>query len=208
MIANNNKIFFTGGNGFIGKEVIPLLRKDGYKVVAPSSSELNLTDNTSVRKYFDEHGFDYHAIVHAAVIGGRRITEDGLITYLDNMRIFENIFAYYKYVDRFINIDSGASLFDSGQIPLDPSTMELVEGIENQINQVFENINQILKADGMDFSNVVKLSVLLEDLSNFEKVNEIMANIFSKPYPARAAYEVSKLPKGSSVEIETIAFKE
>ena len=99
-------------------------------------------------------------------------------------------------------------LFISGQIPLDPSTMELVEGIENQINQVFENINQILKADGMDFSNVVKLSVLLEDLSHFEKVNEIMANIFSKPYPARAAYEVSKLPKGSSVEIETIAFKE
>ena len=99
-------------------------------------------------------------------------------------------------------------LFISGQIPLDPSTMELVVGIENQINQVFENINQILKADGMDFSNVVKLSVLLDDLSHFEKVNEIMANIFSKPYPARAAYEVSKLPKGSSVEIETIAFKE
>ena len=99
-------------------------------------------------------------------------------------------------------------LFISGQIPLDPSTMELVEGIENQISQVFENIKQILKADGMDFSNVVKLSVLLEDLSHFEKVNEIMAQIFSKPYPARAAYEVSKLPKGSSVEIETIAFKE
>ena len=99
-------------------------------------------------------------------------------------------------------------LFISGQIPLDPSTMELVEGIENQINQVFENINQILKADGMDFSNVVKLSVLLDDLNHFEKVNEIMSTIFSKPYPARAAYEVSKLPKGSSVEIETIAFKE
>ena len=99
-------------------------------------------------------------------------------------------------------------LFISGQIPLDPSTMELVEGIENQINQVFENINQILKADGMDFSNVVKLSVLLDDLNHFEKVNEIMDTIFSKPYPARAAYEVSKLPKGSSVEIETIAFKE
>ena len=99
-------------------------------------------------------------------------------------------------------------LFISGQIPLDPKTMELAEGIENQINQVFENVRQILKADGMDFSNVVKLSVLLEDLSHFEKVNEIMASIFSKPYPARAAYEVSKLPKGSSVEIETIAFKE
>jgi reactive intermediate/imine deaminase len=72
-------------------------------------------------------------------------------------------------------------LFISGQIPLDPSTMELVDGIENQINQVFENINQILKADGMDFSNVVKLSVLLNDLDHFEKVNEIMASIFSKP---------------------------
>ena len=99
-------------------------------------------------------------------------------------------------------------LYISGQIPLNPSTMELVDGIENQINQVFENINQILKADGMDFSDVVKLSVLLKDLDHFEKVNEIMASIFSKPYPARAAYEVSKLPKGSSVEIETIAFKE
>ena len=92
-------------------------------------------------------------------------------------------------------------LFISGQIPLDPSTMELVEGIENQINQVFENIRQILKADGMDFSNVVKLSVLLDDLNHFEKVNEIMVSIFSKPYPARAAYEVSKLPKGSSVAV-------
>ena len=99
-------------------------------------------------------------------------------------------------------------LFISGQIPLNPSTMELVEGIENQINQVFENIRQILKADGMDFSNVIKLSVLLDDLNHFEKVNEIMVSIFSKPYPARAAYEVSKLPKGSSIEIETIAFKE
>lgn len=116
----SKKIFFTGGGGFIGKEVIPLLRKDGYEVVAPSSSELNFTDNNSVIKYFNEHGFNYHAIIHAAVIGGRRTTKDGLITYLDNMRIFENIFAYYKYVDRFINIDSGASLFDSGNIPLDP----------------------------------------------------------------------------------------
>ena len=73
---------------------------------------------------------------------------------------------------------------------------------------MFQNINQILKANDIDLSNIVKLSVLLEDLNNFEKVNEIMAEIFSKPYPARAAYEVSKLPKGSSIEIETIAFKE
>ena len=91
-------------------------------------------------------------------------------------------------------------LFISGQIPLDPSTMELVEGIENQINQVFENINQILKADGMDFSNVVKLSVLLDDLNHFEKVNEIMASIFSKPYPARACLlYTSPSPRDSRV---------
>ena len=64
-------------------------------------------------------------------------------------------------------IESNGFLFISGQIPLDPSTMELVEGIENQIKQVFQNIKQILKANDMDFSNIVKLSVLLEDLNNF-----------------------------------------
>jgi len=99
-------------------------------------------------------------------------------------------------------------LFVSGQIPLDPKTMELVDGIDNQIRQVFQNIESILKAAEMNFSNVVKLSVLLDDLSNFELVNKIMSEIFLQPYPARAAYQVSKLPKGSSIEIETIAFKE
>ena len=86
--------------------------------------------------------------------------------------------------------------------------MELVDGIDNQIKQVFQNIESILEAAEMNFSNVVKLSVLLDDLSNFELVNKIMSEIFSQPYPARAAYQVSKLPKGSSIEIETIAFKE
>lgn len=99
-------------------------------------------------------------------------------------------------------------LFVSGQIPLDPKTMELVDGIDNQIRQVFQNIESILEAAEMNFSNIVKLSVLLDDLSNFELVNKIMSEIFSQPYPARAAYQVSKLPKGSSIEIETIAFKE
>ena len=99
-------------------------------------------------------------------------------------------------------------LFVSGQIPLDPKTMELVDGIENQIRQVFQNIESILEAAEMNFSNIVKLSVLLDDLSNFELVNKIMSEIFLQPYPARAAYQVSKLPKGSSIEIETIAFKE
>ena len=99
-------------------------------------------------------------------------------------------------------------LYISGQIPLDPKTMDLVEGINNQIRQVFKNILAILEEANMDFSNIIKLSVLLDNLENFSLVNEIMAEILVEPYPARAAYEVSKLPKNSSIEIETIAYKD
>ena len=98
-------------------------------------------------------------------------------------------------------------IFISGQIPLDPKTMNLVDGIENQIRQTFLNIENILKKEKLTFENVVKLTILLVDLDNFELVNEVMADLFKKPYPARAAYEVSKLPKSSLVEIETIAAK-
>ena len=98
-------------------------------------------------------------------------------------------------------------LFISGQIPLDPKTMNLVDGIENQIRQTFLNVENILKEENLAFENVVKLTILLDDLDNFELVNEVMTDLFQKPYPARAAYEVSKLPKNSSIEIETIAVK-
>ena len=98
-------------------------------------------------------------------------------------------------------------LFISGQIPLDPVSMNLVEGIENQIRQAFENIRNILEAENLTFSNIIKLTILLDNLNNFELVNKIMAELFTEPYPARAAYEVSKLPKNSSIEIETIAIK-
>ena len=98
-------------------------------------------------------------------------------------------------------------LFISGQIPLDPKTMNLVDGIENQIRQTFLNIENILKKEKLTFENVVKLTILLVDLDNFELVNEVMSDLFKKPYPARAAYEVSKLPKNSLIEIETIAVK-
>ena len=98
-------------------------------------------------------------------------------------------------------------LFISGQIPLDPEKMELVEGIDNQIRMVFKNIKEILKEANMSYSNIIKLTVLLDNLENFEKVNEIMDQLFDKPYPARAAYEVTKLPKNSSIEIETIAYQ-
>ena len=98
-------------------------------------------------------------------------------------------------------------LYVSGQIALDPKNMKMVEGIDNQIDMVFKNIKEILKEADMDFSNVIKLTILLDNLENFEKVNEIMSELFEKPYPARAAFEVSKLPKNSSIEVETIAYK-
>ena len=98
-------------------------------------------------------------------------------------------------------------LYVSGQIALDPKNMKMVEGIDNQIDMVFKNIKEILKEAKMDFSNVIKLTILLDNLENFEKVNEIMSELFEKPYPARAAFEVSKLPKNSSIEVETIAYK-
>ena len=98
-------------------------------------------------------------------------------------------------------------VFISGQIPLDPTTMELVNGVENQIKQVFKNIESILKAENLSFSDIVKLTILLDDLENFNLVNKVMSELFEKPYPARAAYEVSRLPKNSSIEIETIALK-
>ena len=98
-------------------------------------------------------------------------------------------------------------VFISGQIPLDPATMELVNGVENQIKQVFKNIESILKVENLSFSDIVKLTILLDDLENFNLVNKVMSELFEKPYTARAAYEVSKLPKNSSIEIETIALK-
>ena len=98
-------------------------------------------------------------------------------------------------------------LYVSGQIALDPKNMKMVEGIDNQIKMVFKNIKKILKEADMDFSDVIKLTILLDNLDNFEKVNEIMSELFEKPYPARAAFEVSKLPKNSSIEVETIAYK-
>ena len=99
-------------------------------------------------------------------------------------------------------------LFISGQIPLDPSTMELVEGIENQINQVFENINQILKADGMDFSNVVKSTIFLKSMDFFGEVNEVYGNFFLKGNePARETIAVKQLPMDVNVEISMIAVR-
>mgnify|MGYP001499784316 FL=1 len=99
-------------------------------------------------------------------------------------------------------IRKGNIVFLSGQIPLNPDTMELVEGIEEQINQVFKNLSQVINAADANFDDVVKLNIYLTDLSNFALVNEIMKKYFSEPYPARAAVGVASLPKGSLVEAD------
>lgn len=93
-------------------------------------------------------------------------------------------------------------VFLSGQIGLDPMTMELVDGIENQINQVFKNLLSVIEAAGGKKSDIVKLNIFLTDLSHFVMVNEIMEQYFDSPYPARAAVGVAQLPKGALIEAD------
>lgn len=102
-----------------------------------------------------------------------------------------------------VRIDN--TVYLSGQIPLNPETMEVVEGdISIQIRRVFDNLNAVAHAAGGNFSDIVKLNVFLTDLNNFPIVNEIMAEYFSQPYPARAAIGVAALPKGVAVEMDAI----
>ena len=97
---------------------------------------------------------------------------------------------------------AGNTLYMSGQIPLDPRTGQLVEGIEAQAHQVFRNLAAVAAAAGASLNDIVKLSILLIDLGDFTKVNEIMATYMSAPYPARATYQVAGLPRGARIEIE------
>lgn len=97
------------------------------------------------------------------------------------------------------------TVYLSGQIPLLPETMALVEGdVSAQIKQVFRNLNAVCEAAGGNLNNIVKLNIFLTDLAHFPTVNEIMAEFFDEPYPARAAIEVSALPKGAAVEMDGI----
>lgn len=101
---------------------------------------------------------------------------------------------------------TGNLLFVSGQIPLDPNTMEVVPGdFSAQAERVFANLAAILKTGNATLDDCVKLTVYLTDLGNFAAVNEVMSGLFSEPYPARAAIEVSALPKGVAVEVDAIA---
>ena len=97
------------------------------------------------------------------------------------------------------------TVYLSGQIPLIPDTMELVEGdMAAQIRQVFDNLQAVCRAAGGDLKDIAKLNVFLTDLGNFPLVNEIMADYFAEPYPARAAIGVAALPKGAGVEMDAI----
>lgn len=101
-------------------------------------------------------------------------------------------------------IKAGKTVYLSGQIPLDPKTMELVQGFEEQTVQVFENLKAVIEAAGGSFQDVVKLNIFLTDLSHFAKVNEVMGRYFQQPYPARAAIGVAALPRGALVEMDGI----
>jgi reactive intermediate/imine deaminase len=98
----------------------------------------------------------------------------------------------------------GSTVYLSGQIGLDPTNMEMVEGIEAQIHRVFTNLKAVAEAAGGSLADVVKLNVFLTDLSNFALVNSIMAEYFTAPYPARAAVGVASLPRGALVEADGV----
>lgn len=99
------------------------------------------------------------------------------------------------------------TLYVSGNIPVNPKSGDVADGIVNQSKQVLENMKAVLNEAGMDFENVVKTTAFLTDLSNFATFNEIYASYFVAPYPARSCVEVSKLPKNVLVEVECIAKK-
>ena len=96
----------------------------------------------------------------------------------------------------------GNTLYLSGQIGLDPYSMELVEGIEAQIRRVFDNLKAVCEAAGGTLADIAKLNIFLTDLSNFQLVNQIMGEYFAQPYPARAALGVASLPKNAVVEMD------
>jgi reactive intermediate/imine deaminase len=99
----------------------------------------------------------------------------------------------------------GDTVYLSGQIPLDPATMLLVDGdIEAQIRRVFDNLQAVARAAGGELADVVKLNVFLTDLAHFPVVNQVMADYFAEPYPARAAIGVASLPKGAAVEMDAV----
>ncbi len=104
-------------------------------------------------------------------------------------------------------IENNGTLYISGQVPINPETGKIPEGIEAQTKQVMENIGAILKAAGYSFADVIKSTCLLSDMNNFKAMNDIYATYYTENPPARAAFQVARLPLDVMVEIETIAVK-
>ncbi len=102
-------------------------------------------------------------------------------------------------------VEYGGVFYFSGQIGIDPTTQNLQESFDAQLNQVMNNIDGLLKSQDLDRTHIVKTSIFLTDLNNFAKVNEAYIRFFKEPYPARSTVQVSALPKGALVEIEVIA---
>ena len=105
-------------------------------------------------------------------------------------------------------IRAGNFVFLSGQIGIDPETQELAEGIDAQLEQIFDNLEAVAKAAGGGLSNIVKINLYLTTLDYFLHVNDMMENRFSKPFPARATLGVSSLPRGAMVEVDAIMYLE
>lgn len=101
-------------------------------------------------------------------------------------------------------VQAGNTVYMSGQIGLDPATMQMVEGIDAQIVRVFENLKAVATAAGATLDDAVRITVYLTDLAHFAKVNETMARYFNAPYPARAAVGVKELPRGALVEADAV----
>ena len=102
-------------------------------------------------------------------------------------------------------IECGGLLYTSGQIPVNPVTGEIPDGVENQAHQVFENLKNLLEVAGTGLENVIKTTVFIKDMNDFAKINEIYGCYFKKPYPARSCVQVARLPKDVLLEVEVIA---
>lgn len=116
----------------------------------------------------------------------------------------ENAPAAIGTYSQAVRVDN--TVYLSGQIPLNPATMEMVEGFEQQTVQVFENLKAVAEAAGGSLSDIVKLNIFLTDLGNFAALNEVMGRYFSAPYPARAAVGVASLPRNSCVEMDAVLY--
>lgn len=144
------KILFTGGNGFIGRQIVPLLEQEGWEIVRPRSHQVRLEVTSEVDSLFNNQRYD--AIIHGAIVGGRREIEDGPSVFYTNMNMFENVFRHIDNTNLFINLDSGAS-YGRPSIIEEPSP---------------ENFGQVIPEDKYGFS---KYCIAKRVLDNPKSVN-------------------------------------